>query len=130
MSTEIKVVGFSGATYSYWTTDEGSMWLDVPANYLWITWTSQGWTIKYAGEADALATRFGNHERWAEAVRDYGVTHVVTRINQGGVNARRAEERDIIRLHNPPMNTQHRTIDAAEQMDLAGLALIGRYGNR
>jgi hypothetical protein len=81
------------------------------------------------GECEKFSDRIPRHDRWDEAVREYGVTQIFSRINPDGVDARRREERDIIQAYNPPMNVQHRTnhLQSMQQAGgIAGLSLLGQ----
>jgi hypothetical protein len=107
--TNIECTGASGMKYLYYPTMPGSTWLDKPGNYLFCKWNARNWVIQYAGECQSFSTRIPTHERWGEAVRDYGVTMAFSHVTQGGVDARQREERDLIQAYNPPMNIHHRT---------------------
>lgn len=73
------------------------------------------------------------HECWAEAVRDYGATHLWVR-SVLDAKAREAEEQDLIAAHNPPMNVHFRTgPTGTPSSGLGGLfapGLINRGGKR
>ena len=68
--------------------------------------TSTGWVPLYIGIADDLSARIPGHERWAEAKR-LGATHVLAHTEPSKAK-REAEEKALIALCNPPLNTQHR----------------------
>lgn len=98
-----------------------AIWHDKPGNYLFCKWNGQTWAIQHAGECTSFRTRMPSHERWPEALRDYGVTQAFSHINEGGEGARQTEERDIIQAYNPPMNVHHRT----DGLGTGGLGLSG-----
>jgi hypothetical protein len=81
-----------------------------------------GWYIRYVGQCSDASDRFTNHERWNEAVRDHGVTHVLTHISAPNQTVRETEERDLIQAFDPPMNVQHRP-SANALRDIQGLGL-------
>jgi hypothetical protein len=118
--------GLSGRDYKYLPLDISASWFPVPANYAFARagtlLSAAGWTILYLGEAEDMKERMARHERLLEAI-GRGATHVLSHTNPLGVDARRAEESDLIRLHNPPMNAQHRTdsLAAIGAMGLTGL---------
>jgi hypothetical protein len=112
--------GLSGRQYVYVAQAIFSEWFAVPANYAFgclAPGLGTGWRILYAGEAEDMRKRMPGHERLLEAI-GHGATHVLNRVNYGGVDARRDEERDVIGFYNPLMNFQHRTDHLA---DLFGL---------
>jgi hypothetical protein len=65
------------------------------------------WQLLYAGQCDSYKNRLRDHEVWPSAVA-LGATHVLAHVNANAL-ARLAEERDLIRRWNPPLNQQHRT---------------------
>lgn len=112
MSNWIDWKARSGATYRYWFLDnptaEGI--LAVAGNYAFVRQLTDGkWQPVYFGEAVDLSRRIPGHERWEEA-RRLGATRVMAHTTQGGVDARCAEERDLIALWNPQLNSQHRSV--------------------
>ena len=111
MVNSITARGASGANYTYFATN-GWNWADVPANYLFAHLANGIWQVCYIGECASAKDRFASHERWDEAVRTYGATHILTRQSSSSAEVRRQEERDLILSHNPPMNVHHRPQNA------------------
>lgn len=115
MSDIVTLTGLSGRKYDYYIRRITDDWLDKPGNYVFAGPVShgilQGWTIPYVGETISLKTRLTGHERWQSAIR-LGASHVLAHVNLNAV-ARLAEERDLIRAYNPPLNVQERTAPAA-----------------
>ena len=69
------------------------------------------WSSEYVGETNSFHSRLSpitKHEYWAEAV-ERGATHVLAVIHHGDTEARRADEKKLIGLLNPPINQRHRT---------------------
>ena len=130
----IAFTGFSGLRYSYYipVVGPGQGWLQQPGNYAFIRVFNGIAHPVYFGECENFATRPmpPKHEYWAEAVRDYGATHLLSHLTPGLPAARRAEEKDLIAAYNPPLNTKHRTglpgTAAAPGNQLA--AALRRYG--
>jgi hypothetical protein len=109
---EVVFIGISGFTYKYIEAiiGHGRLWLPYPGNYVFVRLTDVVIPL-YFGECENFGRRGmpPAHERWAEAVSDYGATHVLSHLALGSDSARRSEERDLIASYNPPMNVQHRT---------------------
>jgi hypothetical protein len=104
----VTATGASGAKYTYYLAIMSGSWQAKPANYMFARRNPDGsWFVAYIGICEDVSDRMSNHERWAEAVRDYRVTHVLNHINESAA-ARETEERDLILSLDPPMNTQHR----------------------
>jgi hypothetical protein len=118
MANLVNAKGASGTNYTYFATD-GWDWADVPANYMFARLAVGGWQVFYIGECESAKCRFAAHERWDEAVRVYGATHILTHTSSADTAVRRREERDLIQSHDPQMNVHHRP-DAAP--------LRGRFG--
>ena len=98
------------ATYRYWFLSkpgDSSSIQSVGGNYMFVRCANNLWHAVYVGIADDLSQRIPTHERWAEAAR-LGATHVVAH-KQTDVRLREAEEKDLIRCLNPPLNVQHRS---------------------
>lgn len=108
----IDIPGASGKSYRYYEVDapRNTAALDpVSANYAFLKKLANGnFEILYCGEAENARDRLPNHERWPDAIRA-GMTMVVGHATPGGVQARKAEERDLIVKWNPVLNVQHRT---------------------
>jgi hypothetical protein len=104
----INARGASGRLYSYYQGFQSDSWQNVPINYMFAFWNGTIWVVRYIGQAENAATRMPNHERWNEAVRSYGATHVLNHVGSQSKETRETEERDLILSHNPPMNVQHK----------------------
>lgn len=70
------------------------------------------WIPKYIGETGDFSGRMPCHDMAAEA-RKYGASHVLAHVTPGGIEARQAEEQDLIAAYNPPCNTQHKRLGIA-----------------
>ena len=57
------------------------------------------------GQTKDLSERFDNHHQ-QECIDKHKATHIHVRVKQGGVRARRAEERDIRQRYDPPCNLE------------------------
>ena len=57
----------------------------------------------YVGETSDLSERLDDHHK-ANCFKQHRATHVSYHANYGGVDARRAEEQDLIRKYAPPCN--------------------------
>jgi len=60
----------------------------------------------YFGECQSFANRLPNHERWDEAVRR-GADAIIAMVTPA--HLRYDIEQELIAVHNPVMNTHHRT---------------------
>lgn len=100
--------GASGVNYAYQALNGSISWNDVPANYMFARAGIGGWKIFYVGQCDRAKNRLPTHERWAEAVRTYGATHILSHVASRDEATRKMEERDLILSHDPPMNVHHR----------------------
>lgn len=111
MTTQI-LTGMTGRTYEYTVYGFGVNWSDVPGNYAFASYTGSLITgpnvcrVRYIGQTNSFKTRMPSHEVLAEAIRKWGVTHILARTNRIEVS-RLAEERDLIASYSPPLNTQH-----------------------
>src|ERR1700689_5338686 len=101
----VEGTGVSGLNYVYYRVRQGLVWPDIAGNYMFCGWNGQAWIAQYMGECESFNTRMPpKHERWAEAIGQYGVTDIFYHVNQAGEAARQREERDLIQAYNPPMN--------------------------
>lgn len=108
MTRTVGFVGISGTKYTYEVCDVNGAWRDAPGNYVFARYeVLDRWVPKYIGETQSFASRMPNHDM-ADEARKYGATHVLAHVNNGGVNARQTEERDLIAAYDPPCNTQHK----------------------
>jgi hypothetical protein len=106
----VDFLGASGTAYRYHNLVDISAngILAVAGNYAFAKRLPNGnYLPVYFGQAQDLKVRIPTHERLAEAIR-LGATHVMAHSTQGGETARCAEEVDLIRYWQPPLNTQHR----------------------
>jgi hypothetical protein len=100
----INWTGKSGKTYRYWIY---RFWPSLKAeagNYIFAKETSPShWLPVYIGQTSNLSERFDAHHKFQTAQR-HGATHIHVRLNDGGDQARRNEEYDLIARWNPPAN--------------------------
>ena len=83
-------------------------WNAVPGLYIFAKRTILGWKALYVGQAESLADRLPNHERWLEAVR-LGATHIHARREHRAMT-RSLIERSLIQELRPQMNVQLKPI--------------------
>ena len=135
----ITFTGASGVKYIYYVPQAGRDWLTDPANYLFARSTPRGWRIYFIGEADNLAKQLAGQEQWREAVRGYGVTHILTHLSDAQEVVRRREVGDLVAAYSPPMNAprppiQPMRLELPEDTRLEragpGGRNTGRYGER
>lgn len=90
-------------------------WNDIPGIYVFAVPNGlSGWAPLYIGQASSFKDRLSNHERWDEAARR-GAAHIHAKVVRSAADRDRVE-RDLIQMHQPPMNTQLKGLAA-----LAGL---------
>jgi hypothetical protein len=113
-SDPVLLRGLSGRDYKYLPLELASAnWFPIAANYAFARrpgtlLSAAGWIILYLGEAEDMKERMARHERLSEAI-GLGANYVLSHTNPLGVDARRAEESDLIGRHNPALNVKHRT---------------------
>ena len=100
MNMWIDVKGASGATYRYQLAENARPRTAVSGAFLYVREAPQ-LEIVYAGQALNLSE--GSTELWHQAVRDYGATHLYTRLNVASA-VREAELADLLDAVKPPMN--------------------------
>ena len=100
MHSQIDLRGASGALYRYRQANPSRPNVAGGGNYVYVREAGGSPEVVYAGETDSLA---GGFERWEEAVRKHGATHVFTRLNVSGAT-RSQELGDLIPALGPVMN--------------------------
>lgn len=95
--------GDSGKGYTYTVYDMDANWNDVAGNYIYAGKQNNGWKAAYIGQTQSLKDRLPNHNEEACAKRN-GATHIHAHTNSDGESARKAEEADLIKKHQPPCN--------------------------
>lgn len=127
MANLVTLTGVSGSQYQYEVCNFLGNWIELPGNYAFAYPNGQsGWRIPYIGQAKNLRERMNGHEKWAVA-HSLGARFVLAHVNHGGEGARLAEEADLIRAYNPPLNVQERAPAAGFGRDRArpGALLLG-----
>lgn len=100
MNTWIDIQGASGALYRYQLAENARPRTAVSGTYIYVK-AGQHLEVVYAGETINLSE--GSIELWSQASKDYGATHLYTRLNVAGA-AREAELADLLATGEPPMN--------------------------
>lgn len=95
--------GKSGKSYDYSVLNIDTGWKDLPGNYIFAKKGTSGWMAIYIGQTDSLKDRLPSHEKRICAVRN-GATHIHAHVNQNGERARKNEEADLIKHHQPTCN--------------------------
>lgn len=107
--THVNWQGLSGRLYRYAFVDMRVPFRPIGGNYAFVSRLPNGnFAPLYFGETHDLGERMPNHEVWPKAVA-LGATYAMAHATPDGYLARLAEERDLIALWNPRLNTQHRT---------------------
>lgn len=109
MTETVTAKGISGTLYTYYAVEPNAvLWNPVPINYLFASRGIGGWKVHYIGQTDDASLRMPNHDRWDEATKKYGATHILSHQSLPNEQTRCDEEKDLIQSHDPPMNTYHR----------------------
>ena len=95
--------GRSGRSYEYELLTIGSKLPSRAGNYVFCKGEGSNRAPVYVGESSDLDARVSNHNE-KECIERNGATHISYRLNAGGVDARRAEEKDIRERYNPACN--------------------------
>ena len=95
--------GQSGERYTYYVYDIRTKFNSAPGNYIFAKLVNGRWSPVYIGETSDLSERFDNHHAMP-CIKRNGATHIHAHRNDSGVNARRAEESDLIRNFKPSCN--------------------------
>jgi hypothetical protein len=110
----VQLRDLTGREYPHFVQGMSVRWYRFPGNYAFARLVPEiggggSCIILYLGEAEDMSTHMPHHERLHEALVDHGATHALYHPNFGGVDARRAVERNLIAFYKPVMNAQHRT---------------------
>ena len=104
MAQALPCKGKSGTVYQYEIYPIGHVFPAVAGNYIFAKEAAPGWWSSiYIGQTADLSERFDGHHKMP-CIRAHGATHVHAHGNNGGEQARRAEEADLIANYNPPCN--------------------------
>ena len=95
--------GASGTPYTYGLVPIGSTLPAAAGNYVVCRHNGNGYSAVYVGETSNLSERLSNHNEEG-CFKRHDATHVSFRENYAGVDARRAEEKDIRERYSPPCN--------------------------
>ena len=101
MKDQIEFKGASGAAYRFRLAENGDPKTTISGNFIYVREGAQP-TVVYAGATTNLSG--GVRERWDQAVKEHGATHIYTRLNIAGA-ARHQELEDIVQGLKPVMNT-------------------------
>lgn len=78
--------------------------MDKPGNYCFAKEVAPNrWAPLYFGQTDSLDARLADHHKM-DCAKRHGATHIHAHTNDRGVQARLAEETDLIRRWNPVCN--------------------------
>ena len=106
-STALRTItwtGKSGLSYTYYIYPFGTPFEAKPGNYIFASETGfNSFTPIYFGETEDLSERFDYHHKMPCILRNRA-THVHVHLNERGVLARQAEERDLILRWSPTCN--------------------------
>lgn len=92
---------------SFHVCNPSANWKDAGGVYIFCGLNSnQQWFPVYIGQAESLAARLPNHERWQEAAK-LGATHVHARVVEQAAN-RDALEQKLIVAFQPKLNTHYK----------------------
>lgn len=99
--------GQSGRKYEYKALPiYGNNWNDVAGNYIFAKIVGSYWQAVYVGQTESFEKRMPGHNE-LPCVRRNGATHIHVHTNANH-DARLAEEKDLIRAHQPACNEQHK----------------------
>ena len=96
--------GKSGRDYTHWVYPYplGQTFDPVPGNYVFARVVEGKWSAVYIGQTADLSGRFNDHHKMQCILTR--ATHIHAHGNDGGEQARRDEEEDLIANYNPPCN--------------------------
>ena len=99
--------GLSGDEYKYWIYPIGRQFEDQGGNYIFAKTNAAGqWEPVYIGQTNELQRRFSEHGNEGACIERNKATHVHVHLKEPE-QARKAEEKDLILLYQPPCNKQH-----------------------
>jgi hypothetical protein len=98
----IDLKGASGATYRYTLAENAKPRSPVSGTFVFVKQAKPAPRVIYAAEAMNLSEVAP--ELWPQAVKEFGATHLFTRLNVARA-AREAELSDILAAEQPPMNS-------------------------
>jgi hypothetical protein len=98
---QIEFRGASGAAYRFRLAENGDPKTTISGNFIYVRAAAPQPEVVYAGATTNLAS--GVREKWDEAVKDHGATHIYTRLNIASA-ARDQELSDIVEALHPVMN--------------------------
>ena len=104
MKEVIEFTGASGAAYRFRLAENGDPKTTISGNFIYVRAADANPTVVYAGATTNLAS--GVREKWEEAVKEHGATHIYTRLNIASA-ARTQELEDIVQALHPVMNAAH-----------------------
>lgn len=104
MKEQIEFKGASGAAYRFRIAENGDPKTTISGNFIYVREANAQPEVIYAGATSNLAV--GVREKWDEAVKEHGATHIYTRLNVGGA-ARAQELEDMVAGLHPVMNSAH-----------------------
>ncbi len=100
----IEWAGASGQNYKYSIYPMGTSFKALPGNYIFGKATSANkWRAIYVGETSDLSERFDSHHKMP-CIKRNGATHIMVHVNNGGEQARRSEEADLLANRSPACN--------------------------
>ena len=110
MPPTLTLTGLTGRSSAYQTCAFDAVWKDLPGCYAFVTSVlleAGQPRILYIGETTSFRLRMREHRGalWTSAAH-LGATHVLARVI-ASEPARQAEERDLMRQYQPPLNVQH-----------------------
>jgi hypothetical protein len=100
---QIEFKGASGAAYRFRIAENGDPKTTISGNFIYVREAAQP-EVVYVGATTNLAS--GVREKWDEASKDHGATHIYTRLNVASA-ARTQEVEDIVAALHPVMNAAH-----------------------
>jgi hypothetical protein len=101
---QLEFKGASGAAYRFRLAENGDPKTTISGNFIYVREADKAPEVVYVAATTNLAS--GVREKWEEAVKEHGATHIYTRLNIASA-ARAQELDDIIQSLHPVMNAAH-----------------------